>query len=277
MSVRQELYKFTETWGSGTVPAQVWTFTSGDEPRTHNGELYEPAPLGRSEVESKNELSRASIEIKTDLDSPLGLRWLKSSVEVRVGLTIFERDEDGIISVIWKGRLSSVKPRASEFVLSFESIFTSLRRPGLRARYQRTCRHVLYGRGCLANKDNFAVVGIPTGVSGAIVTVPEAASYPAGWFSAGMIEGPEGELRAIANHSGSSIVLYQPFDPLAKALAEDGYGLSYGKFYGGASVKLYPGCDRNRQTCQEKFGNLPNYGGFDWIPRRNPFDGSSII
>lgn len=270
MSTFKELYRFAD--GSN-----IWTVTSADSQETYNGESYEPIAIGRSEAESKSELSRANIEIKMALTNEVGLRWLREYMSVLVGLTIYEKDPDGDVSVVWKGRLAGVKPTMTELVFNFESIFTSLRRPGVRARYQRTCRHALYSRGCNLNKSDFAVFGIPTAVSGLVVTVPEAALYPDGWFSTGIIEMMNGEMRFIANHVGSQLSLIQPFISLARALAEDGYGMSYGMHYGGASVVLYPGCNRSRSMCSDKFSNLPNYGGFDWIPLRNPFDGSSIV
>ncbi len=257
--------------------SEVWTYTSGDTAVTYMGETYEPIPMGRSETETKNELSRANIEVKLDLDNAMGKRWLHDLVETLVGLTIFEKDEDGEIGIVWKGRLSGLKPSMSEIVLNFESVFTSLRRPGLRARYQRSCRHMLYSRGCGVSKEAWGVNGVPTAVNGAVVTVPEAAAYPAGYFATGMLEGPDGTLRFIVAHSGSQLTLIRPFVSLAKALSLDGYGLSYGKYYGGLKVRLFPGCDRTRNTCLNRFNNLNNYGGFDWIPLRNPFDGSSIV
>lgn len=274
MSTKVEMYRFVE---QGRTESEVWTFTSGDEPVEYMGETYTPVPIGRSEAETKSELSRANIEVKMDLDNPVGQRWLHDHVEAMVTLTIFERDEDDEVSVVWKGRLSGVKPTMSEIVLSFESVFTSLRRPGLRARYQRSCRHMLYSRGCGVDKEAWAVKGVPTAINGLVVTVPEAAAYPDGYFTTGILEGPDGTLRFITNHVGNQLTLLRPFESLAKALALDGYGLSYGKYYGGAAVRMFPGCDRTRGTCHGRFNNLMNYGGFDWIPIRNPFDGSSIV
>jgi hypothetical protein len=36
-------------------------------------------------------------------------------------------------------------------------------------------------------------------------------------------------------------------------------------------VSYYPGCDRTRLTCSLKFGNIANFGGFPWVPQKNPF------
>jgi len=253
----------------GAIPSEtnVWTFTSGDESVTYNGEIYIPQAIGRSEAETKNELSRANIDISMGLDNQTGQRWLHDNVETIVSLTIFERDVFGDIAVVWKGRLAGVKPSMSEIKLSFESIFTSLRRPGLRARFQRTCRHMLYGRNCGVDKAAFAVPATPTAMTGKVVTVPEAAAHPDGYFVTGMLEGPDGTLRFIIGHVGDQITLIRPFDSLARAIVQ---GLPTDGF-------LYPGCDRTRGTCSGRYDNLNNYGGFDWIPIRNPFDGSSIV
>lgn len=255
----------------------IWNWTSGQDPVQFNGELYVPTPISRGQMESKDEISKANIEIELDLDNPMGRRWLSEFMDVIITLSLYEQDEDDDIHIVWKGRLASVKPAMSEIKLSFESVFTSLRRPGLRARYQRSCRHMLYGRGCALNKELWAVRGTLVAATSMVATVPEAASYPDGWFTTGVIEAPDGTLRFIAHHEGDTITLLSPSESLAKAVANDGYGLSYGMFYGGAGVRLFPGCDRTRSTCDGKYNNLNNYGGFDWIPTRNPFDGSSII
>lgn len=257
--MKQELFRFVED-------ATVWTVTSGDTAIVYNTETYTPATMGRSEIESKNEMNKANIEIKFDMDNAMARRWMVDRIEAVVTLTVFEKDENDDISVAWKGRLASVKPATAEITLIFESIFTSLRRPGLRARYLRSCRHSLYGRGCGLDKEGFATTGTPTAVSGNSVTVTEAASFPDGYFATGMLEAADGSLRFITNHIGSAITLIRPSQSLAEAFAA-----------GPTTVRLFPGCPRTRDVCDERFNNLANYGGFDWIPTRNPFDGSSIV
>lgn len=275
--MKKELYRFVE--GSN-----VWTVTSADSDEVYNAgegdETYISTTVGRNEAESKNELSRANLEVSFDLDNQMARRWLRQIVDNVVTLTIFSKDlESGSVAVVWKGRLASVKPDVTSISLVFESIFTSLRRSGLRKRYQRSCPHVLYGRGCLLNKADFATEGRLTAITtdGITLTVPEAASLPDGWFTAGMIEAPDGTLRFVTNHSGATLTLIRPIDSLSEAFANAGYGVNYGAFYGGVAVKVYPGCDRSKEVCKNKFDNLNNYGGFPFIPLKNPFSGSSIV
>jgi uncharacterized phage protein (TIGR02218 family) len=255
-----------------------WTVTSADEDQTHNGEIYTRMAIGRNEAQSKTELSKANLEVTVSIDNPMGRRWLKTSIDAAVGLTVFIKDaETSNVVVGWKGRLASVKPGEKSITLVFESVFTSLRRPGLRQRYQRTCPHALYGPGCNASKEDFAVSGEVTGVSGSVVTMPIAATYPNGWFTAGIIEAPDGTMRFITNHSGSTLTLIRSLDSLSESFAKQGYGQGYGFGYGGLSVRIFPGCDRTTQTCKDKFDNLNNNGSFPFIPLKNPMSGSSIV
>ena len=255
-----------------------WTLTSADTDEAYNGEIYTSTAIGRDESEQKNELSKANLTVTVSLDNPMGRRWLKTSVDAIVGLTLFRKDIDtGNVVVGWKGRLASVKPNEKSIQLIFESVFTSLRRPGLRARYQRSCPHVLYGNGCNAAKEDFAVSGQVSNVSGTTVVMPVAATFPNGWFTAGMIEAPDGTMRFITAHSGDTLTLIRPLDSLSEAFAKQGYGQGYGYGYGGLVARIFPGCDRTTATCSAKFNNLNNFGGFPFIPTKNPFGGSSIV
>jgi uncharacterized phage protein (TIGR02218 family) len=241
----------------------VYTITSGDTAVTYNSELYTPRTLGRSESESKTQLSRANIETKFGMDDAIGRKYMTSIVDAVVTITVFQKEaETGTISVVFKGRLSSVKPAISTITLVWENFFTSLRRVGLRRRFQRNCPHVLYGRGCNLNKDDWDDAGTATVIAGTVVTVGAASARPNGYFRGGMLKAPDGTLRFIINHVGSSLTLVRMIASLPAALP--------------AAVSIYPGCDRTRETCNSRFNNLPNNGSTPFIPLINPFGGSSF-
>lgn len=267
--IAKELYKFAEN-------EAVWNLTSADADEVFNGELYKSTAIGRSEVESKNELSRANLTITVSLDNEMGRRWLRNTGDSVVTLNVYVKDDVQTI-VAWKGRLASVKPNEKSIELYFESIFTSLRRPGLRLRYQKTCPHILYGPGCALDKESFAVTGEVTSVLGVNIKMPVAASYTDGHFTAGMIESPDGTLRFITKHAGENLTLIRPLESLIEFFNNGGYGGGYGFGYGGTTARIFPGCDRLKETCSYKFDNLNNFGGFPFIPGKNPFGGSSIV
>ena len=248
---------------------QVWTYSSGPE-TDHAGEIYVAFPIGRDDMQQTRELGKSGLEVLVPRTCELSLLYLAGSPEHVVTLTVFRTHvgaSDGPV-VYWKGRIVSVDwPDPATAKLVCESVFTSLKRPGLRARYQRMCRHALYMPGCGVDKSAYAVSGTISAINAARteITIPEAAAHPPDYFMGGFLSTADGTMRFISAHVGPSVTLANPAPVLV-----DLVGVS-----GGATI--YPGCSRNRETCHERFNNILNFGGWPWIPLRNPFDGRSIV
>lgn len=126
--------------------ATVWTWTSGDEPVEHGGETYTPETIGRSDIEQGSEINRQPIQITLPRTNALARQYLIDTPDHTASVTIFRR-RDETFDAYWKGRIAGASATGSEVRLECESVFTSLRRTGLRARYQGACRHALYHRG----------------------------------------------------------------------------------------------------------------------------------
>lgn len=271
MSARVELYRFLE----GTT---VYTQTSAAYPIEYNGETYTPEEGGitRGQVESKNELTRANVDLEVDRTNPLAARWMSTTIDKVVTLTIFVQ-EDGNTDAFWRGRLTHVKASGQKATLVCESFFTSLNRPGLRARYQKTCRHAHYGRGCRLDPEDFRFETVVLAMSGAQITVDSVDGAADNTYRSGMIRAPDTSLRFILKQVGTILTLSRPFEVLTGEFGGGvGYGNNYGNLYGGLGVVLYRGCAHTPEACLT-FDNLDNYGGFPYIPTKNPFGGSSIM
>lgn len=251
----------------------VYTLTSAATTQQHttgpggSNEDYVPAPIGRGGSTVKNEMSKANMDVRLDLEHALAQDLLARWVEASTVLTVFTKRNSGT-DVTWKGRLVSVVPDDDHLKLVFESIYTSMRRPGLRARFQKNCRHALYARGCYVDPVDFEWPGEVQTMTGVVLTIPEAADKEDGYFTGGMIAAPDGTMSYITNHLGDAVTLGRVSSSLGAAFADEGPGLA---------VLLYPGCDHSYATCRDKFSNEDNYGGFDYIPTKNPMGGSSIV
>lgn len=256
-----------------TAGPRVWTMTSGDEEVDYASgtagalEHYVPVPMGRGGVTLKNALSKANVDVRIPLEHPLAVLLLGTWLETVTTLTVFRQRDSGT-SVIWKGRLASTLPDDAFCKLVFESIYTSMRRPGLRARFQKSCRHPLYGRGCLLNAEDFAQAATISAITGRTITVPEADAFANGFFSGGMVKASDGTFGYITKHENAELELNRVSAGLAADFAATGPG---------TATTIYPGCDHSYATCAAKFNNDDNYGGFDYIPTKNPMGGSSIV
>jgi hypothetical protein len=266
MTIAKDLYRFIE--GDS---AFIYTVTSADDPEDYDAgdgvETYESVAIGRDDVQSKAELSKDKLTVSLAIDNPVGFKWFTSSLDFPLTLTIFSKEGDDV-EVEWKGRLANVSPNKKTFDFGFESIFTSLRRPGLRQRYQITCPALLYGQGCNLDKEDFAHSGAITAVADNVVTFPAAAGFADGYFTGGIFEDNAGNLRFITNQTGATLTLIRSMTPLIDYIDANGYS--------GLTGRIFPGCDRAVTTCNSKFGNLLNNRSFPFIPQLNPFNGSIV-
>jgi len=258
------IFRFLFVQGVAEYRYSTLPYIVGDSSGT-----WEPVSLDVSEVTQTNELAKDSVKLAIPRDNAFAMLFLGGVPEQITSVTIFRGhsgDVDEEYQVFWKGRVSGTSATGDTVTIECENIFTSMRRPGLRARYQKNCRHALYRRGCNINDYDYAVAGVVTAASGFLVTIDDlvdsTANIADGHFTGGMIETGDGFLRYITLHSGTTLTLVRPFQAL-----EDEVNSSPGY----ANVILYPGCDHTRTTCKAKFNNLSNFGGFPWIPGKNPF------
>ncbi|MEJ7831348.1 MAG: phage BR0599 family protein [Nocardioides sp.] len=266
MTATVDLYRIV----LGTV---TYTMTSGDDPIEHGSgaagalELYVPTAIGRGGIQSRSEMAKANLEVRLPLGHDLAAALLSSWLERICTITVFRR-RTASTDTVWKGRLTAANPDDTNIKMNFESIFTSMRRPGLRARFQKTCRHPLYGRGCYLDPENFAYAAALSAIDGRTLTVPAAAGQANGFFTGGMVKAPDGTLTFISEHSGTQLVMNRVSGALSGPLALSGPGVA---------ITIYPGCNHSYAECASKFANDDNYGGFDYIPTKSPVGGMSIV
>lgn len=256
--------------------ATTWRYTSRGADVSALSQSWVSAPIEMGNIAQTTELGKNNLKLSFPRDHAFASQFLGYAQEAVTSVTIWRGHEgDGEYIVHWKGRVAGSAYNDPKIDLDCENIFTSLRRTGLRRRWQKTCPHLLYGRGCTLNKDNFAEASLAVSISGLTLTIQTAQAD--GWFTGGMVKAPDGSLRFVMAHAGQVLTLIRPHEPLADLVAVSGYGINYGNYYGGIPLTLYPGCDRSIEICDSKFSNKLNCGCYKWIPIKNPMAGSSIV
>lgn len=252
-----ELYEFRQG-------VERWTYCSAAESVLHAGMTFQPAAIERDRVKQTTDAFKNDLRITLPRALPFAARCLGTVGEDVTTLTIYRGHAgDGEFIAYWKGRLVGAEASANEVVLECESVFTSIRRPGLRARFEYGCRHPLYSPQCGVFASAYDTDGTVASIapSGLQLVSAAAAAQAVGYYTGGILA-VGGVRRFIVTHAAGGALT------LSRAVP----GLLVG-----AAIKLYPGCDHTRTACADKFSSLDNFGGFPWIPTRNPFDGGSLF
>jgi len=248
-----ELYEFTRgVWN-------MYLTTRKTEFWVHDLQIYEPASISRDKILHGSEIGKDALTITLPINHDLITEFLHTAPEDTVSVTVKKLHRgltyaDAV--VIWKGRVIAGEPQEDETAnLVCESIYTSMRRNGLRLRCELICQHALYSAACGANQPaqrvDDAISAMPSTTT---LTMSSISGYDAGWFTGGIVETVTDQ-RYILSHSGNTLVISRPLASL----------------YAGLTVALYPGCNRIMATCLDKFDNLDNFLGFPWHPTKNPF------
>lgn len=242
-----ELYEFAQG-------QKKWLFTNHEDSIVRQNWTYVPSSIHRSSVKQNTDVFKNALTLTFPRGDSFASQFITSVPDQSTTVTVFRGhlgDADGDYVTYWKGRITSAKTSGNQVSMECESVFTSIRRPGLRARYEYTCRHTLYLKGCNVARETYKMEGSVLSIANNVdVTVQGAATKPNGYFTGGMLIAPDGNQRFIIAHTSDLLTISRPLTSLAN----------------GQTVKIYPGCDHLKETCNNKFGNILNYGGFPWIP-----------
>lgn len=248
-----ELYQFSR---GGTN----FNFTNADADKTHLGENYIATPIRRSALQKSQDIAKSNLKIEIEGSTSLAQSYVASSPTQIVSATIFAGHEDEAeIFTLWKGVVVTLSFAGDKATVVCNTIITSFKRNGLRRLYQRGCPHRLYDSAtCRANPQTFVINATISAISELTITSPTFSTFADDHFTGGYVEFNTGtfiERALVTDHTASILTLRQQIPSLVA----------------GSSVQAFPGCDRTLNTCINKFSNVENFGGFPWIPEKNPF------
>jgi len=254
-----------------TSPIEIYSFifdggayyqTSGLESVVYNSRQYDPVPLRRSTLEANITEERTELKLQTVRDNPVAELFRVAPPSSTVSVSLY-RGDGAAFTLAWTGRILSCEWSGLEAVLFCEPVSTSLERSGLRRAYSRGCPHVLYGPSCRVSTGIHKVSTTATG-TGTQIQVGSVGGQSDGYFDGGYLDYRHGsgiyDRRMILSQVGTTLTISYPIQDLA------------------GEVDIFPGCDHTTGAngCG-KFSNLQNFGGFPFVPSKNPFGGNPIF
>jgi len=251
------LYEFTH--GSAK-----FRYTSTDRDIPYLGNTYWSRPVSDDGRRRTGEASSEEFVIKMPPNfSLLALfRITPPGQDVEV-LVLDMHIGNPAVRVYYRGSIVAIRrpgPEAAEVIC--QTTTGSLRRPGLRLGWSRSCPHTVYDLGCKANPALFQAPAVVEFRSGTTIAA-NAWNTADTRFEGGYVEWvrTDGQIdrRTIEAQSGGFFELLGGAEGIAV----------------GTAVTAYPGCPGTRTWCRVFFNNLDNHGGFD-LPGKSPFDGNPI-
>lgn len=257
-----ELYKFT----SG---ATIWRFTDGDVDVAVGPETYSAGwPISRTEPEMSDETTRSALKVHVARDFPIALMFASGAPLEPIWLSLYRKHiGDSETILIWQGRVRGVSWKASkgEATIECDPVEKVLGKGGFRQTYGPHCHKRLYSARCGISEANFKTDAVITEIlnNGFTLKAPEIASKPNSYFRLGEIYFPALSARALVlEHVGDYVTLRAPISGLAV----------------GAKGHLVAGCnhvwknaDGSWGDCRSKFNNTDNFGGWPYVPTKNPY------
>lgn len=258
-----ELYQFKRGL------SESYLQTSHDEDIFYQSATYESTQIQRAKIEQNAEIERQSMKVKIQRNNPILDNFIQFPPTEVITLTIFRyHANDGgtpEVATVWQGRVLTAEFTGSSASLDCEPVFTSLKRPGLRRKYQTQCPHVLYGAKCQVNEFAFVAIGTISVINVSVITAPQFVNLGTNnsYMRGGYIHFENRDLRTIVDYdrSAGELTLASPLEILEV----------------GSIVNAFPGCRHNLSDCKDIFNNIENYGGFPYVPSKNPFGGGRVF
>lgn len=255
MTAPVELYEFV-------YGPQHYYYTGADEDIAIGAQTYAQLAIQGGAITQTQALGKQDVKLEVPRDFAIAEIFRIAPPAAPITLTIrhYDRAQPAVDpTVAWMGRVMSAEWGELTATLACQSALTALKRPGLRRHYQIGCPHVLYGVDCLASAAAKKTTATIANIDGAQLTAAAFAAEADGWWVGGYVQylAHNGVLlrRGVTGHAGDTITLAQLIPGLAA----------------GQNVDAFPGCAHTLAVCDAKFDNAVNYGGFKWIPQKNPF------
>lgn len=249
---------------------QSWAYTTSETNEVHDGHTFAPLPISHTALKQNGDVAKSTITVKVPKDCAVGELFRAQSPSGVVSLTLFVKHAgDTDVKTFWKGRIVNSEREDPWLNLTVENVFSSMKRMGLRRKSSTQCQLPVYGIGegmCNADREAFKKTLVVASVNGAVVGVTGAGAWGGDYFAGGYAtwnHATEGYLEqrmvTTSDLSGNVTFVTPP------------KGIVVGQ-----TITLYPGCDHMPDTCHVRFGNKLNYGGMEYMPRKNPFAGTTL-
>lgn len=236
-----------------SVGSQTFRYTSARQDVQSGGQSFSSAAIYRGELSKDSLGDGASVICPFDLE-PVPL-YKNFNPSVSVYLQILSRSS----TMLFFGRISSVEFDLGKGTATIKlSAMGGLMKCKIPTRtYSSECSFELFDEGCGLKQEDYRLI-LPAseceiGADKRSITHPKIEEKGADFFTGGFAS-YDLQHSFITSTQGRKLNLMFPIATLSAS----------------GAISIYAGCDKRIDTCKNKFKNSKNYGGFPFIPNKNP-------
>lgn len=170
------------------------------------------------------------------------------------------------IDKVVNGNIGEVEKHKTTFKTEFRSMTQYLQNTIIDDT-KSTCNAFFGDNRCKINKDDYTSIGQIVNIISDTEIMTSDLQKETDYFNYGIIEFTSG------NAKGIKIEIKQNIGPINKI--EFQLPLNY-VLNIGDNFKIISGCNKNKDTCKNKFNNLLNFRGFSFIPGMDKITGGNL-
>jgi hypothetical protein len=246
-------------------PQITYRITSGEQNVVIQGATYTAEPAMRGDVVQSTITNKKELEITLPVNHAVVRRWIRGGIPPRRVVVIVRRKQliSGDGERIWAGSILSVSLSGNQAKFLIPSMLTeNLGRRLPVITVSRNCPHILYDANCRVNKASFTNTAQVLTVQDKQFTAVMTPGYAENYAQFGsVLHVPSGESMDITYNTLASFANVVQF-----TMALPIYEMKVGDY-----LLISAGCPRTPDVCKTRFDNIANYGGFPFLPKRNPF------
>lgn len=242
---------------------KTWRYTSYHERIRLAGEWYDPLPMTVSAIEISSVVDALTTnDFRVPADTEIARAFCNlvnpPSLVVTVRRGHIGDDLDVEYSVEYQGEFIGANSDGEWATIQTSNLLVTRLSGNINAvSYQRLCNHVLFDARCKANPATYQTTGVVTKIQGQLITLT-GTGRGGGQLALGTGKNVRtGEVQSIVTNNLTQVRVGYPYFDLQV----------------GDEILFTQGCDHLRMGhCKNRFNNVANYGGFDFIPEENPFE-----
>jgi hypothetical protein len=270
----EELFLFTNA-------EESFAYTDGPLPITAGAHTYSPTPIARTNIDLRDVESNRNLTVKVPIDNAFALRYVVTVPASIDSFQLFRQHSTDTptpgIKQYFFGKVTGVKFKGNEALIDVKNFGSILERLVPQQTSRNACNHILYDAKCAVSDTSFKITGDVTAIStdGLTVTLDTGANTVPDTglaLSAQLTDDANFFIGGFIRRGGIEHRMVRDMTDLGGNVAEVVVLFPLQTISVGTTLEMFAGCDHQFPTCTDKFVNTPNYGGFPFVPLKNPFD-----